>query len=149
MLQIHCLLMFFICFSCSPPSARTIISMLDFRMLKSWSFIFYTISSFFIGICLMIPFVYIQDRAVQYETKINKSVWLLSTLGISMMIGRICCPLIPTFKTITPIRYCYINCIVGGLLMVIYGLYTDEIFQFFYAFVYGLTNCKFILYNKL
>lgn len=103
----------------------------------------------FIAFGLMVPYLYITDRALASGADPKLAYWLLSSIGAANTVGRIVSGILPSVTSIKVIEYSYVCISIAGIMTIISGFYMRMEFQFIYACMYGMAGCKFNtpLYN--
>jgi len=80
------------CCSCLPDSARrTLLSMMDFTLFESASFVLICISAFLTFMGFFVPFMFLAVRAENGGASKESASLLLSIVGVTNTIGRIIC----------------------------------------------------------
>ncbi|KAJ3627286.1 hypothetical protein MTP99_014676 [Tenebrio molitor] len=127
-------------YKCCPESVmRTLVTMLNFQLLKSPSFIFLALSGFFTLLGMYIPFIYLIERANESKLSRDVSYYLFTALGTSNALGRIISGIITTLPRAKPLLVSYVSLFICGISTIISYFATDVYSQFIYVSVFGLT----------
>jgi MCP family monocarboxylic acid transporter-like MFS transporter 14 len=130
-------------YKCCPESVmRTLVTMLNFQLLKSPSFIFLALSGFFTLLGMYIPFIYLIERANESNLSRDVSYYLFTALGTSNALGRIISGIITTLPRAKPLLVSYVSLFICGISTIISYFATDVYSQFIYVSVFGLTIGK-------
>ncbi|XP_045485453.1 uncharacterized protein LOC110992576 isoform X1 [Pieris rapae] len=126
------------CQLCPEAVRRALATMLDVSLFRSLTFNILAISGFFTMLGFFVPYTYVAQRAEDNGWTKSKSVWLISTIGITNILGRIGCGLVSSMPKVSPLWLNNIALTAGGVATMMSGLYFNEIFQFGYCAIFGL-----------
>nr|CAI5834276.1 unnamed protein product [Callosobruchus analis] len=104
------------CKLCPEALKRVLYTMLDFRLLKSPSFIILAIG---------------MEKAM--------AVWLVSSIGIANTVGRVLCGVLSSIPGVNALFVTNVALTIGGIATMFSGFSMSEGYQFFYTVVFGLT----------
>ncbi|KHN86540.1 Monocarboxylate transporter 14 [Toxocara canis] len=90
-------------------------SMLDVSLFTSPSFIILAISGFLTLCCLFVPFIYLGEQASQIGVSKDRQAFLLTSLGIINIAGRIICGIISDLPSVDPLMVSNVAIICGGV----------------------------------
>lgn len=128
---------------CCPESIiRTLVTMLNFHLLKSLAFVCLVSSGFFTILGMYIPFIYLIERATELGISKNVSYHLFTALGISNGLGRIMSGVISSFPKAKPLVVSYCSIFICGLSTLVSYFLKDVYSQFVYVSIFGLTIGK-------
>lgn len=132
------------CKVCSEAFKRTLVTMLDFKLLKSPSFLLLAIGGFFTMMGFYIPFMYLAGRAVASGVNDATAIWLISTIGIANTVGRVLCGVLSSFPRVNALFVNNAALTLGGVATLFSGFSMSETYQFTYCVIFGLAICKLI-----
>ncbi len=113
---------------------------IDLSLLKDFVFLFFSISNFLTSLGFNTPFIYIVDQALLLDIQPAKADMLLSTIGISNMVGRILLGILSNLKGVNRL-YLYATVItICGIATAIEPFCTTFIGLLIYAIVFGFTS---------
>ncbi|KAJ8969656.1 hypothetical protein NQ314_001658 [Rhamnusium bicolor] len=113
------------CVCCPEAVVRTIVTMLNFKLLKSPSFLLLTLSGFFTMLGIYCPFIFIAQRAEDMKITKEWSTLLITAIGISNTIGRITCGVTSCFPKMDSLVISYVTMfITGGIIIISNYLHT-------------------------
>lgn len=115
-------------------------STFDLALLKNILFIVFAISNFFISLGFNAPFIFINDQAVTAGMSKTEADWILQTIGISNVIGRIVIGFLSDFKSLNRLYLYSILIIVCGVATIIEPFLKTFVLMIIYAFVFGFTS---------
>ncbi|EEZ98055.1 monocarboxylate transporter 3 [Tribolium castaneum] len=125
---------------CCPESMlRTLVTMLNFDLLKSPAFICLVSSGFFTLLGMFVPFIYLIERADENKISRDVSYHLFTALGISNALGRIVSGVISSLPKAKPLIVSYISLFICGLSTFVSYFLRDVYSQFIYVSIFGLT----------
>ncbi|KAJ8982347.1 hypothetical protein NQ317_013097 [Molorchus minor] len=122
---------------CTDAVKRTLATMLDYRLLKSPSFLLMAINSTFVCLGYFTTYIFIKDRAVQIGVPKETTFWLISIIGASNTIGRVCCGVIASFSRVDYTLLCSSYLLIGGIATILSVHFDQVIAQVCYAVVFG------------
>lgn len=134
------------CKVCSEAVKRTLVTMLDFKLLKSPSFLLLAIGGAFTMMGFYIPFMYLSGRAVANGIDEATAIWLISTIGIANTVGRVLCGVLSSFPNVNALFVNNAALTLGGLATLFSGFSMSTSYQFTYCVIFGLSICKLIYY---
>lgn len=137
------------CKVCSEAFKRTLVTMLDFKLLKSPSFLLLAIGGAFTMMGFYIPFMYLGGRAIASGINNATAVWLVSAVGIANTVGRVLCGVLSSFPKVNALFVNNAALTLGGVATLFSGFSMSESYQFTYCVVFGLAICKLIYYSYL
>lgn len=116
---------------------------IDWRLLRTWKFQVYCLSSFLGGVSSYMPYMYLQDRAVKEADIADlKAAFLISIVGIANIFGRLStgmCSLTDKF-CVDELFFYSSSCIVAGIATSL-SVYCMDYFEFvIYAIFFGYTG---------
>jgi MFS family permease len=126
------------CRLCPEAVRRTVTTMLDMSLLRSPTFLLLAVSGFITMMGFYVPFMYMTDRAEVSGMETSKSVWLVSTIGITNTIGRVVCGVVSSLPGVDALLINNAALTIGGLVTIISGLSLSFGYQIFYSTVFGL-----------
>lgn len=132
------------CNVCSEAVKRTLVTMLDFKLLKSPSFLLLAIGGAFTMMGFYIPFMYLSGRAVAAGVNEATAIWLISTIGIANTVGRVLCGVLSSFPKVNALFVNNAALTLGGVATLFSGFSMSETYQFTYCVIFGLAICKLI-----
>lgn len=132
------------CKVCSEAFKRTLVTMLDFKLLKSPSFLLLAIGGAFTMMGFYIPFMYLSGRAVASGINEATAIWLISTIGIANTVGRVLCGVLSSFPKVNALFVNNAALTLGGVATLFSGCSMSETYQFTYSVIFGLAICEFI-----
>ncbi|XP_044259095.1 monocarboxylate transporter 8-like [Tribolium madens] len=125
---------------CCPESViRTLVTMLNFDLLKSPSFVCLVCSGFFTLLGMFVPFIYLIQRADENNISRDVSYHLFTALGISNALGRIISGIISSLPKAKPLIVSCISLFICGLSTFVSYFLRDVYSQFIYVSIFGLT----------
>lgn len=137
------------CKVCPEAVKRTLVTMLDFGLLKSPSFLILAIGGAFTMMGFYIPFMYLKGRAVEAKIPEVTGIWMVSTIGIANTVGRILCGVLSSFPRVNALLVNNVALTIGGIATVFSGFSMDESYQFTYCVIFGLAVCKLVRFSCL
>lgn len=132
------------CKVCSEAVKRTLVTMLDFKLLKSPSFLLLAIGGAFTMMGFYIPFMYLSGRAVASGVNEATAIWLVSAIGIANTVGRVLCGVLSSFPKVNALFVNNAALTLGGVATLFSGFSMSESYQFTYCVIFGLSICKLI-----
>uniref|UniRef100_A0A915AW10 Major facilitator superfamily (MFS) profile domain-containing protein n=1 Tax=Parascaris univalens TaxID=6257 RepID=A0A915AW10_PARUN len=120
-------------------------SMLDISLFTSPSFIILAISGFLTLCCLFVPFIYLGEQASQIGVSKERQAFLLTSLGVTNIVGRILCGIISDLPSVDPLMVSNVAIIAGGVgtfcvpLLTEYWMYV--IYTIPFALAHRLEHC--------
>ena len=92
-------------------------TLIDFSLLKDWAFVLFLVSNIFTNLGFNAPFLFIPDRALEYNLTTEQAAWLVSIVGIANTAGRILFGFLADLKWIKPWRLHLYNTglVIAGL----------------------------------
>lgn len=138
------------CRFCPEAVRRTLATMLDFSLFTSPTFVVFTLSGFFTMLGFFVPYIYIADRASANGWSKDASVteWLVPSIGIANIVGRILCGLVSSVPKVSPLWLNNIAITAGGIACMVSGTCYDVSFQYGFCVVFGFAVGK-LYYNIL
>lgn len=133
------------CKVCSEAFKRTLVTMLDFKLLKSPSFLLLAIGGAFTMMGFYIPFMYLSGRAVASGINVATAIWLISTIGIANTVGRVLCGVLSSFPKVNALFVNNAALTLGGVATLFSGFSMSETYQFTYCVIFGLAICELII----
>ncbi|XP_065225825.1 monocarboxylate transporter 5-like [Planococcus citri] len=119
---------------------RTLATMLDVSLLKSFTFNLLAVSGFITSMGMYIPFMFIKARAEQdYHIEESTTVWLISVLGIANTVGRVGFGVLSSIPKMNAVIISNAALTVCGLCTAFSGFSQSIQYQFLYASAFGLT----------
>ncbi|KAJ8912079.1 hypothetical protein NQ315_000585 [Exocentrus adspersus] len=126
------------CKLCPEAVRRALATMLDFSLLKSFSFLILAIGGFFTMMGFYVPFMFLVDRAKTGGMQAALAVWLVSSIGIANTIGRVLCGIVSSLPGVNALVLTNIALTIGGVATIFSGLSLTPEYQFCYSVVFGL-----------
>ncbi|CAK1585250.1 unnamed protein product [Parnassius mnemosyne] len=127
------------CSLCPEAVRRALATMLDVSLFRSPTFIILAVSGFFTMLGFFVPYMYVKQRAEANGLSKGSSVMLVSAIGVANIIGRIGCGVVSSMPKVSPLWLNNIALSAGGIATMMSGLYYNDIFQFAYCVVFGLS----------
>ncbi|XP_067013386.2 monocarboxylate transporter 14 isoform X2 [Anabrus simplex] len=131
------------CKLCPEAVQRTLATMLDMSLLRSYTFALLNISGFLTMMGFYIPYMYITDRALVGGMDENSALWLISIIGISNTVARILCGIVTSFPGINALAITSMALTLGGVGTLLSGVYLTPVYQFIYCCVFGFAAACF------
>ncbi|CAG9822501.1 unnamed protein product, partial [Phaedon cochleariae] len=125
------------CLVCTEAVKRTLATMLDYKLLKSPTFLLIACHASFLCFGYSTTFIFIKDRAEQMGVSKGVSSWLISVLGVANTIGRISYGLLANWPKMEYIWLTTVCLITGGIATILSAHFTDDSMQIFYAAAFG------------
>ncbi|CAK1555410.1 unnamed protein product [Leptosia nina] len=126
------------CKLCPEAVKRALATLLDVSLFRSPTFNVLAISGFFTMLGFFVPYMYVKERAIANGLSETKSVWLVSAIGITNIVGRIACGLMSSMPKVSPLWLNNIALSAGGIATMISGLCYHDAYQFGYCAIFGL-----------
>uniref|UniRef100_A0A1B6LWP0 Major facilitator superfamily (MFS) profile domain-containing protein n=1 Tax=Graphocephala atropunctata TaxID=36148 RepID=A0A1B6LWP0_9HEMI len=131
------------CTLCPEAVQRTLATMLDISLLTSPTFLILCLSGFITMMGFMIPYMFLQDRALSAGMDPELAKWLLSTIGITNTFGRMACGIVTSLPKVNALVINNIALSVAGIATIFSGVSMSNNYQFGYAAVFGLATSAF------
>lgn len=131
------------CRICPEAMKRALATMLDVSLFRSFTFVILALSGFFTMLGFFVPYMYVQERAVENNFNKDISTWLVSSIGIANIVGRIVCGLVSSMPKISPLWLNNIALSAGGIATMLSGYSYNSVFQFVYCAIFGLAVGEF------
>lgn len=128
----------------NPEKASIILKMMDFSLFKDPIFMMYAASNFLTSIGFNVPYVFTVDRAVAWDISGEDAAFLLSVIGISNTIARLCLGWLSDKEWINRLylyNTCLVICGVSMGLSVFMNTYTT---QAIYCAIFGVTSGAYV-----
>ena len=128
----------------NPEKASIILKMMDFSLFKDPIFMMYAASNFLTSIGFNVPYVFTVDRAVAWNISGEDAAFLLSVIGISNTIARLCLGWLSDREWINRLylyNTCLVICGVSMGLSVFMNTYTT---QAIYCAIFGVTSGAYV-----
>ena len=119
---------------------RKLKNSIDLSLLKNAVFIFFSISNFLTSLGFNTPFIYINDQALKLGIEPTKADILLSTIGISNMVGRIFLGIVSNLKGVNRLYLYSVVITICGIATTIEPFCIDFVQLFIYSIVFGFTS---------
>ncbi|XP_067949510.1 monocarboxylate transporter 12-like [Watersipora subatra] len=114
-------------------------SLIDFSLLKDWAFVLFLLSNFFTSLGFNAPFLFIPDRAKEYNISSGKAAFLVSIVGIANTVGRIMFGFIADLRRVKRYRlYIYNTGLVIAGLATAFSSGSSHASQIIYSIVFGV-----------
>lgn len=130
------------CRFCPEAVRRALATMLDVSLFRSPTFIILAVSGFFTMLGFFVPFVYATRRAVDNGISPSAAKWLVSTIGVANIIGRVMCGLVSSVPKISPLWLNNLALSAGGIATMLSGYSYNTVFQYSYCCIFGLAVGK-------
>lgn len=127
------------CRICPVAVRRALATLLDVSLFKSVTFVILALSGFFTMTGFFVPFVYVQNRARENDVPPEAVEWLVSSIGVANIVGRLLCGLVSSMPKVSPLLVTNIALTMGGLATMLSNLCFDTYFQYGYCVVFGLS----------
>ncbi|KAJ8716545.1 hypothetical protein PYW07_003172 [Mythimna separata] len=127
------------CRMCPVAVRRALATLLDVSLFKSMTFIILALSGFFTMTGFFVPFVYVQDRAKANHMPQQHIDWLVSTIGVANIVGRLMCGLVSSMPKVSPMWVTNIALTMGGLATMFSNFCFATWFQYGYCVLFGLS----------
>ncbi|CAH0683214.1 unnamed protein product [Spodoptera exigua] len=127
------------CQICPVAVRRALATLLDISLFKSVTFVILAISGFFTMTGFFVPFVYVQNRARENDVPAEAIEWLVSSIGVANIVGRLLCGLVSSMPKVSPLLVTNIALTMGGLATMLSNLCFDTYFQYGYCVIFGLS----------
>uniref|UniRef100_V5GKE0 Monocarboxylate transporter 4 n=1 Tax=Anoplophora glabripennis TaxID=217634 RepID=V5GKE0_ANOGL len=122
---------------CTEAVKRTLATMLDYKLLKSPTFLLITLNATFVCLGYFTTYIFIEDRARQAGLPKEVASWLIPIIGIANITGRIICGFIATCPRVSCTGLSALCLSVGGLATVLSAHFDDVVAQVCYAVIFG------------
>ncbi|CAD0201865.1 unnamed protein product [Chrysodeixis includens] len=126
------------CRLCPEAVRRALATLLDVSLFKSVTFLVLAISGFFTMLGFFVPFMFVAPRAKAGGIDDNTAVWLVSTIGVANIVGRIACGLISSVPRVSPLWVNNLAVTAGGIASMVSGLSMSIYSQYLYSVIFGL-----------
>ncbi|XP_046745469.1 monocarboxylate transporter 12-like isoform X2 [Diprion similis] len=127
------------CYLCPEGVRRILVTMLDFSLLKSPSFLTLAFSGSLTMMGFYTPFTYLPDRAITSGIDEGTATFLLSVIGITNTIGRVSCGIVTSLPGVNALLVNNVFISIAGIATIGSGLSFSEEYQFLYAAVFGFS----------
>nr|XP_046483376.1 monocarboxylate transporter 12-like isoform X3 [Neodiprion pinetum] len=127
------------CYLCPEGVRRILVTMLDFSLLKSPSFLTLAFSGSLTMMGFYTPFTYLPDRAIISGIDEGTATFLLSVIGITNTIGRVVCGLVTSLPSVNALLVNNVFISIAGIATIGSGLSFSTEYQFIYAAVFGFS----------
>lgn len=134
------------CQCCPPAVRRALATMLDVSLFKSLTFVILTLAGFFTMLGFFVPFMYVKDRGLANDMSEDSTGWLVSTIGVANIVGRVVCGLISSMPKVSPLWLNNIALTAGGIATMMSSLCYDIYFQYAYCVIFGLSVGELIIF---
>lgn len=131
------------CTLCPEAVKRTLVTMLDFSLLKSPSFMLLALSGLFSMMGFFAPIIYVTKRAMSEGMPENQALWLVSVIGIANTVGRVLCGVLSSIEGVNALWINNFAITIGGLATMFSGLSYAAGYQFTYCIIFGLSIGKY------
>ncbi|VEN48674.1 unnamed protein product [Callosobruchus maculatus] len=125
------------CTLCTEAVKRTLATMLDYKLLKSPSFILIALNASFLCLGFFSIYIFLKDRAEQKGIPVDVAVWLISIVGISNTVGRILCGLVAMCRKVNSCLLSALCLIIGGSTIIASEHLNTTAGQIVFAVVFG------------
>ncbi|XP_072932577.1 monocarboxylate transporter 12 [Epargyreus clarus] len=126
------------CRLCPEAVKRALATMLDVSLFRSPTFNILAVSGFFTMLGFFTPYYYMEKRAMIHGVDSTTAVWLISSIGIFNIVGRIACGLVSSMPKVSPLWLNNIALSAGGIATIFSGLSYNLTYQFGYTAIFGL-----------
>ncbi|XP_075975046.1 monocarboxylate transporter 14 [Anticarsia gemmatalis] len=126
------------CRFCPEAVRRALATMLDVSLFKSPTFVVLAVSGFFTMLGFFVPYMYVAKRASANNMPDSATEWLVSTIGIANIVGRILCGLVSSVPKVSPLWLNNIALTAGGIACMVSGLCFYSSYQYGFCTVFGL-----------
>lgn len=133
------------CQICPVAVRRALATLLDVSLFKSVTFVILAISGFFTMTGFFVPFMYVQNRASENKVPEAAVEWLVSSIGVANIVGRLLCGLVSSMPNVSPLFVTNVALTIGGLATMFSNFCFDTYFQFGYCTVFGLSVGKLVI----
>jgi len=124
--------------------ASILLKMMDFSLFKDPIFMMYAASNFLTSIGFNVPYVFTVDRAVAWDISGEDAAFLLSVIGISNTVARLCLGWLSDRAWINRL-YLYNTCLViCGLSMGLSVFMNTYTTQAIYCAIFGVTSGAYV-----
>ncbi|XP_050348609.1 monocarboxylate transporter 3 isoform X2 [Nymphalis io] len=127
------------CRLCPEAVRRALATLLDVSLFRSPTFLILAVSGFFTMLGFFVPYMYVKQRAELNGVGKASSLMLVSAIGVANIIGRIACGLVSSTPKVSPLWLNNIALSAGGIATMISGLCYDDVYQFAYCAIFGLS----------
>ncbi|KAJ8723438.1 hypothetical protein PYW08_003350 [Mythimna loreyi] len=127
------------CRICPVAVRRALATLLDVSLFKSLTFLILALSGFFTMTGFFVPFVYVQDRAKANHVPQQHIEWLVSSIGMANIVGRLVCGVVSSMPKVSPMWVTNIALTMGGLATMLSNCCFETYFQYGYCVLFGLS----------
>lgn len=125
------------CKICPEAVKRTLATMLDFSLFRSPTFVILALSGMFTMLGFFVPYLYCKERGMKNGMTQTGAEWLVPTIGLANIIGRVMCGMASSVPKISPLWVNNLAITAGGIATMASGLTYDPIYQYAYCCVFG------------
>ncbi|KOB58187.1 Uncharacterized protein OBRU01_25396, partial [Operophtera brumata] len=126
------------CRFCPEAVKRTLATMLDVSLFKSPTFVILALSGMFTMLGFFVPFIYCQGRGDKNGMSTTAAKWLVPSIGVANIVGRIMCGMASSVPKISPLWVNNIAITAGGIATMLSGLCYHPAYQYAYCCIFGL-----------
>lgn len=132
-----------VCVCCHQAILRVLLSMLDYRLFKSPSFVLLVASGFFTSLALYTPYTFMIERCKEIGLERQKGSFLMTIAGFSSTIGRILCGILSCLPRVDALIVSYVTLFVAAAATIVSCFLNDWITQVVFVALYGLNTASF------
>ncbi|XP_031639817.1 monocarboxylate transporter 12-like [Contarinia nasturtii] len=125
------------CTMCPEAVRRTLATMLDVSLLLSPSFMLLAISGFLCMMGFFVPFMYVEQRAIELNVSNSTASFLVPSIGIANTVARILCGFLSSLENVDANLLSNIAITVGGVSTILSGLFGSDFTQIIYTILFG------------
>lgn len=114
---------------------RVLATMLDLKLLKTYSFMILCFSGFCTFVGFLVPYVYLKDRNALNGIASAHCTWFVSAIGFSNIFGRIFLGMLAA--KLEPVKIMGCTLIIAGIATALSCLSYSVYFQYGYCVVFG------------
>lgn len=142
---------------CTEAVKRTLATMLDYKLLKSPTFLLIAMNATFVCLGYFTTYIFIEDRARQAGLPREMTSWLIPIIGVANITGRIICGFLATCPRVSCTWLSALCLALGGLATILSVHFNQIGVQICYAVIFGsfigkqklhITSCSQILLNE-
>ncbi|KAK9887557.1 hypothetical protein WA026_023363 [Henosepilachna vigintioctopunctata] len=122
---------------CPEALKRILATMLDFKLLRSPSFVCLSISGFLVSLGMYIPFVYIVQKAVEDNIEQDIAATMVTGLGIANLFGRILSGVLCSVPKVDALVVTYVGLFVAGIPSILFAFAEDTWMYYVFIALYG------------
>lgn len=132
------------CRLCPVAVTRALATLLDVSLFKSPTFVILAMSGFVTMLGFFVPFMYVQHRAKENDMSAEAVEWLVSSIGVANIVGRLMCGMVSAMPKLSPLWVTNIALTMGGVATMLSNLSFETYFQYGYCALFGLAVGKLI-----